>query len=337
MISKLKPYLRKRVLKSYVLSIIAYIVVDILTGFRYRQGNYLTKSGAAHADRDLEESLSYIREVIGDYKKYSGLDSFYGSVAEVGPGDNAGVGLMFLADGCTKVDLVDRFYSKRDPAIHASIYQALFDQYDARKEVGAYYYGEDLNIDSLNIRHGPAASAEEYFDTQESYDFIVSRAVMEHVYDPVLALNRMAGALKRGGYMLHIVDLRDHGMFSENFHELKFLEVPDRLYSRMTSWSGLPNRVLITEYRSALEKLPLTYKLLVTCLAGVGMLSPYLEYKDIPADLKKQSLDYVRSVKGKFTKSIKQLPEEDLCVAGIYIVAQKIANNEAGTRESSLD
>jgi SAM-dependent methyltransferase len=323
MLSKIKPYLRTTILKSYVLSIITYIFLDILAGFRYRHGNYLTKSGAAHADRDLEESLAYIREVFGDYKQYSGLNTFYGSVAEVGPGDNSGVGLMFLADGCTNVDLVDRFYSKRDPAIHANIYQALFDQYEALKEVGEYHYGEDLNLDSLNIKYGPDASAEEYFDTQESYDFIVSRAVMEHVYDPGLSIARMANALKPDGYMLHIVDLRDHGMFSENFHELKFLEVPDCIYSRMTGWTGLPNRVLISEYRSVLETLPLTYTLLVTGLAGVGKFTPYLEYNEIPADSRKQSLGYMKSVKSKFAKNIKRLPDEDLCVTGIFLVARK--------------
>lgn len=323
MISKIKPGLRKIILKSYFLSITAYIFINILTGFRYRHGNYSTKSGATHADRGLEDSLAYIREVIADYKKYSGLGKFHGSVAEVGPGDNSGVGLLFMADGCTKVDLIDRFYSKRDPAIHADIYQALFEQYDALKDVGEYHYGEELNIDNLNIKYGPKASAEEYFDTEESYDFIVSRAVMEHVYDPGLSIVRMANALKPGGYMLHIVDLRDHGMFSDNFHELKFLEVPDCLYSRMTSWTGLPNRVLITEYRAVLEKLPLTYKLLVTCLAGVGKMTPYAEYNDLPGESRKQSLDYVTSVKSKFAKSIACLPEEDLCVAGFFLVAQK--------------
>lgn len=327
MFAHFKPLLRRTILKSYVLSIISYIVLDILTGFRYRHGNYSTKSGAAHADRDLEESLAYIREVFADYKQYSGLNTFYGSVAEVGPGDNSGVGLMFLADGCTKVDLVDRFYSKRDPAIHANIYQALFDQHEALKAVGEYHYGEELNLESLNIKYGPDASAEEYFDTQESYDFIVSRAVMEHVYDPGLSIARMANALKPDGYMLHIVDLRDHGMFSENFHELKFLEVPDAIYSRMTGWTGLPNRVLVSGYRSVLETLPLTYKLLVTGLAGVGKITPFLEYKDIPADSRKQSLDYVKSVKSKFEKNIKRLPAEDLSVAGFFLIARKRRDN----------
>ena len=57
MLAKIKPYLRRTILKSYVLSISTYIFLDILTGFRYRHGNYLTKSGAAHADRDLSEDL----------------------------------------------------------------------------------------------------------------------------------------------------------------------------------------------------------------------------------------------------------------------------------------
>lgn len=54
-------------------------------------------------------------------------------------------------------------------------------------------------------------------------------------------------------------------MFSEFFHELKYLEVPDWLYPRMTRHAGRRNRVLVHEYRAVLDEVLPGYKMLVTC------------------------------------------------------------------------
>jgi len=65
--------------------------------------------------------LAYIEEVFNDSKRYSGVRRFSGRVAEVGPGDNCGVGLLFLTGGYESVDLVDRFYSKRNSQLSAKL------------------------------------------------------------------------------------------------------------------------------------------------------------------------------------------------------------------------
>ena len=77
----------------------------------------------------IDSSLTYIEKVFNDYKYYSGVQRFKGRVAEVGPGDNCGVGMLFLADDCESVDLVDRFYSNRNSQQQALIYQALIDRH----------------------------------------------------------------------------------------------------------------------------------------------------------------------------------------------------------------
>src|ERR1700680_748349 len=85
----------------------------------------LTRSGARHAEGSIDESVAYIASVFNMYKTASGLEKFYGRVAEIGPGDSCGVGLMFLADGCQQVDLVDRFFSTRDEQHQQAINRAL--------------------------------------------------------------------------------------------------------------------------------------------------------------------------------------------------------------------
>jgi len=316
--------IREFVKRHFWLTCAYYLADHASARWRGTTGNIETDSGTAHLGRSIESSLAYIEEVFGDYKRYSGVGRFSGRVAEVGPGDNCGVGLLFLADGCTSVDLVDRFYSKRDAAQHAAIYRALIERAPERF---AFLRDADLKDETtftgLTRHYGERAAAETFFVEPGRYRFIVSRAVLEHVYDPKLAIERMVAALERDGMLLHKVDFRDHGMFTETMHELKFLEVPDVLYPRMTRETGRPNRVLIDTYRRALAEAAPDHELLVTRLAGVGDIDPHLPYDRIDAGLRKTAVDYVRSVRSRFAKSLRAISDEDLSVAGIFLVARK--------------
>ena len=316
--------IRDFVKKRFWLTCAYYLVDNGLTRWRGLTGNIETDSGTAHAGRSIDSSLAYIEEVFNDYKRYSGVSRFHGRVAEVGPGDNCGVGLMCLADGCTSVDLVDRFYSKRDAKQHAAIYQALVERTPERfATLRGFDVNDEASFQGLERFYGESAAAERFFTEPDRYSFIVSRAVLEHVYDPRLAIEKMVAALTRGGMLLHKVDFRDHSMFSEHMHELKFFEVPDFLYSRMTRDSGRPNRVLIDTYRQVLAEVIPDHQLLVTRLAGVGDIEPHLPYDQIDNARRQAAVAYVQSVRSKFSKSLRAMSDEDLSVAGIFLVARK--------------
>ena len=145
------------------------------------------------------------------------------------------------------------------------------------------------------------------------------------VYDPVAATRDMAAALAPGGVMVHKIDLRDHGMFTPRFQELKFLEVPDWLYPRMTRASGRPNRVLTHEYRAVLDASGLDYELLVTRLAGVGDVTPHMPWERIPAEDTRRSLDFVRSARSNVARSFRDVSERDLAISGLMLVARRRA------------
>jgi len=292
---------------------------------RFLSGDISTTSGTIHGALSVKESVNYIENVFADYKKYSGV-KFHGRVAEIGPGDNCGVAMLFLQEGCESVDLVDRFYSIRDTRSQATIYNALGLKYF---ELGEFLENADLNDEATFksiVRHyGEKAAAENFFAAHVGYDFIVSRAVFEHLYEPRVALERMVSALNCEGYLLHKIDLRDHEMFSVTHHELKFLEVPDWLYPWMTVWTGRPNRVLLHEYRDAMQSLKLEGQLLVTRLAGVGDINPHVPYEAIPFMLRDKSTAYVRAVRKRFAPSFRHVSDEDLSVAGVFLVARKTA------------
>lgn len=322
----LKRSVVKTALRTYPTSVLLEISLDWKSGRSHRSGNLETLSGRVHAAEDLEASLKYIQDVFSDYKDVGALSSFRGKAAEVGPGDNYGVAILLRAAGCTQVDLVDRFRPKRNAAYQARIYDEMMRRSPA---VAALLAGADLQDDSrlpgLRAISGPDAAAETFFGEARGYDFIVSRAVMEHLYDPMQAIAEMSAALNPGGMLLHKVDLRDHGLFSDRYYELKWLETPGRLHWYMTHHRGRPNRVLVHRYRLAMEALGLEHRFLVTRLAGVGDITPHLPYEEIDEPVRATSEAFVLQHRDHFSRELRHLPVKDLAVAGFFLVARKEA------------
>jgi SAM-dependent methyltransferase len=297
-----------------------YLAANQLAKLRLLRGDIGSDSGSTLAKFDSAASLAYVRSVYQDYLNEAGISKFSGRIAEVGPGDNCGVALLMLADGAVSIDLVDRFYSRRDLPHLAQIYSSLI----AETKGLSAFAGLDREEQFPGIRrhYGEEASAEQFFLQHRRYDFIVSRAVLEHVRDPVLSLQRMHDALNPGGMMIHVVDLRDHGMFtSAGFHELKFLEIPAWLYPQMTTAIGAPNRVPLSHYRRALPGAIIK----VARLVGQSRFDRPMLYDDIPARLRKISLDGVRRQKPRMSAEFRRELDEDLSVASFYLISQKAA------------
>ena len=319
------PFLKLFAKRSAALTSLYYLWDDWQAGRRFLKGDIASHSGTLHGSLDLEESLGYIQAVFEDYLHYSGEAALSGKVAEVGPGDNCGVALLLLDGGCESVDLVDRFYARRDLARQAAIYRELENRRPglARRLMGADLEDEGT-FPGIRRCYGEEASAETFFRAGQAYDLILSRAVLEHVRDPLLAFQRMTEALRPGGLLLHKVDLQDHGMFSVHHGELKWLETPRWVHRMMSRASGRPNRVLTHHYRQVLASLPLEVDLLVTRLAGVGGIDPHVPYEAIPAELRERSMAFVASRRRHLASEFRNVSLEDLSVAGFFMVGRKV-------------
>lgn len=309
----------RRLRRSIVGGCAVFFVANLLGRMRLVRGDLGCDSGAAHADRDIEDSLRYIQMVHREYLEQAGIDRFHGQVAEVGPGDSSGVGLLMLADGAQQVDLVDRFYSRRDLDYHKAVYARLREAAPALQSLAPLDFDGE-NCAGLARRYGPNATAEAFFVERSGYDFIVSRAVMEHVLDPVTSIERMAAALKPGGWMLHVVDLRDHGMFTDyGFPELTFLRIPPWFYRHMSEAIARPNRVPLSRYRRTLP----SAEFKVTGLVGVGRLDRPTRYEAIPEEMRRRSLDAVRRQRKRLHPAFQGESDEDLSVSGFFLVFRK--------------
>lgn len=307
---------------------LAYAADDLRRGLGQRLGRIGSESGSTHRALAVEESVGYVEAVFADYMAYGGLDHLGGTAAEVGPGDNAGVGLLLRAAGCASVELVDRFRSYRSPEQQRHIYQALADRHGALRPPDGGW--DDTRLPGVVWRLG--SSAEEYF-AQEAraggrrYDLIVSRATLEHLYDPLGALRSMAACLSPGGRMLHKVDFRDHGMFTPAHPELTFLRYPGPLYRQMTRRSGRPNRVLLHRYRALARELAgpagLEVTILVTSLVGEGEITPHVPFAELPAAAVRRAVQRVDAGRRRFAAEFAGVSSEDLAVTGIFWVGTR--------------
>jgi SAM-dependent methyltransferase len=301
---------------------LAYVADDLGWGVRRRLGRIESESGSTHRALAIADSVAYVEEVFNDYLTYGGLDHFGGTAAEVGPGDNAGVALLLQWAGCETVDLVDRFRSRRSPDQQKLIYQALAHRHHLDSLADSW---DDERLPGIVWRLG--SSAEDFFarhaqDAQPDYDLIVSRAALEHLYDPLGAIRSMAACLKHDGRMVHKIDFRDHGMFTPAHSELTFLHFPTVLYREMTRRSGRPNRVLLHRYSDLAEELgrsgSLEVTILVTSLVGEGEISPHVPFAALPPASLRRAVTEVESQRDRFAREFANVASEDLAVSGIF-------------------
>lgn len=255
---------------------------------------YAAKATFSHknvsGDRSSTEDVQkYAERTFSYYKSWSGLYHFYGRVAEVGPGNVSAIAKMFLADGCAQVDQIERYAYEMD---------------SADERIALYL-----------------EPAEHFFANHRGYDFIISCAVMEHLYDPLRALRAMSAALNPGGMMIHWIDCRDHNQFSDCFHDLSFLRIPPRLYWPLTLASGL-NRVRISAYLSTLKPFGFDCKVLVTALSGVpDLIIPAKEFGDLEPAVLEQSRRNLAAIRPRLAKPFRSMPDKELMISQFVLVA----------------
>lgn len=313
----------KRLVRSSVsLSCLAYMADDWRYSRRLKSGRLDTVSGTVHAGLPLDQSLAYIERVYSGYLAYAGVERISGTVAEIGPGDNFGVALMLLGNGADEVHAIDRYRSRRDPDQQRSIYRALSE----RHGLDALFDGDPDEESIRGLTHHVGQPAEILFrENGLTFDAILSRAVMEHLYDPLQALDGMLDALRPGGLMVHRIDLRDHGMFKDHL-PLTFLTVPDSIHRRMTRHSGRPNRVLLADYRRWLEGCGAAGKLVISRLVGVeGDIEPPVGWAQIDLESRRRALEIVSAIRPRLTRRFQAETNEDLAVAGCVLVVRKLA------------
>ena len=281
---------------------------------------------------DVEGRLAYSRDVYEDYFAWSGIPRSFikgKRVLEIGPGENLAVSLRFLADGAAFAASVDRFRSLKSGEEQAAVYGRLLDGLDneGRKNIGnaVTLLQRNCRFDPARCRYYADTPLEELVKKEEAgrFDLIVSRAVLEHANDLDAAFSAMDALLAPGGYMVHEVDFRDHGMFTDfGLNPLTYLTLGERLWNAMTSHTGAPNRRLRSDYVRLLARYGYQADIQTILLVGSG---EKIHKKKITAgvDYDERQIDLVRAIRKKLAVGFRELSDEELLVAGVFITAKK--------------
>jgi SAM-dependent methyltransferase len=326
--------LRRIAQKSKIMIIIYHIYDNWRTKKRFVSGNYETRSGSTHTGKSLSESLSYINQVFDDYLTYSGISTLMlreKRVLEIGPGDNFGVALKFLVAGAKQVVCLDKFYSKRNTGQQFKIYREMRTHLpDGERNIYDSLINLNgditINAEKLKYVHGVGIEEADKILEPDPFDFIVSRAVIEHVYDPDAAFSIMNRLLKSGGYMIHKIDFSDHGLFSsKGFHPLTYLTIPKSLYRLMTYDSGKPNRKLIDYYKQKLIDLGYDAQILISHI--VGSEAEILPHKDTVVygiDYSDSTTLLIKKIRPHLLDKFKCMTDDELIIDSIFLIAKKL-------------
>lgn len=309
----------KRLIKSQVyLTALAYIIYNARIPLRFFFGRIKTSSGTTHATLNIDESVKYIEDVFRDYQTVSGCTEWKGKIAEIGPGDNEGVACLFLANGAEQADLADRFFSERNITQQQRIHQALQKRHPHIPSMDT-----NGNIKGIQRFYGAQASGEAFFENNKGYSAIVSRSVLEHVDDPEHVLLSMYDALAPGGMLIHKVDLRDHGMMTPYAHDLKWMQIPQWLYTLMVKGSGYPNRFLFQDYKRVLLQVNPNCRFYIAGLNGVEPLPTFYAPEDIPETVRQKAHQHIAQHRRFLAEHLRRVPSDDLMVSSFFFVCQK--------------
>jgi SAM-dependent methyltransferase len=306
------------------LSTLNYLKGQLLYKTRFRAHG----SGATHAQYSVEASVAYVQGVVADYLRYGGVDeSFIGGkrFLEVGPGDNLGVAITLLAKGAEQVTCFDRFRPLADDRRNTVIYRRLYESFaeDERRrldDILKFHSNGEVEFDTahLHCRYGLAIEA---WNPVAEFDVVLSRAVLEHVFDLDRAWHAMAKALKPDGQMWHKVDLRHHGFFGQ-FHPLYFLTVNDRLWRLISSPDPTLNRRRRSDFRRLADETFEDCDLFITHILDNPELTPHrcaiLESIDYTA----QDLRAVEDIRSRLIGPLRDAPTTELLVTGIFVIAR---------------
>jgi len=311
----LKRALKPLVYRSFPLTCAAYMLSDWWRGIRYRWGDL----SAFPSNLSLGETVSYVERNYAWYLALARLPRFGGVVAEIGPGGTLGVGLLCIAGGALEYHGIDRYRPYRDRVLEFAAYEALAAKV-GRRDLLEGAAGTGI----AGVQYHPGQSAETFFrDIGPTFDAILSTATLEHLYDPLGALDHMLAALRPGGVMVHMIDHRDHGMFPGR-HKLAFLTIPERIYYRMVRNTGRPNRVLFADYRRWLSAghdgeinvLDLAHE------PGGLSTGPPVALNEVPADRMNDALSMVREVRPRLSRRFQWHSDHELAVGCSALVVR---------------
>lgn len=313
--------------------ILANVVHNLVSQWKFAFGRVDSSIGSTHLRLSTQQSVNYINRVFDDYLNYGDIapeDLIGKRILEIGPGDNLGVALRFYAAGASQVVCLDKYFSNRNDSQQKTIYQAL------RESLGeterdrfdlALQAAQGDSIDKNPVRYVYGVSVERADEVLEanSFDMIVSRAVLWEIYEADDALRSLNKLLRPGGKMIHKIACLDW-MFRQNgYHPLEFLTISDSVYKWIARDSGKSNRKTIDYYRRAMRAFGYDSIFHITRVVGgvVKEFAPNTTRLIEGTHYTAETLRLITEIRPRLLPRFQALSDEDLMVEDMFLVAAK--------------
>ncbi len=209
--------------------------------------------------RDPEEIDADVTYAIGNAQSYhafvaegrSDVGVAGVTVLEIGPGINFAPMLALAGEGA-KAIVADRFLAPWDPGYHPEFHRRFLSAWGKPNSAfEAVICAGNYPPEVITLVQEPTEHLTSIAD--QSVDFVISNAVMEHVFDLEAAAHEFARITKPNGRHSHQVDFRDHRNFDQ---PLEFLLLEDgqfaQLFKRTSGETG--NRRRAGDMRSVFEQ-----------------------------------------------------------------------------------
>lgn len=231
--------------------------VPVVRRWRVRRGRTVSRQMDAG-----QQAEAYAFEQFRLVERLVGRESLAGQrVLEVGPGDQTGLGLLFLGAGASQYLACDRFVGDVAGPTARQLYRAITERAPDWARRGWAARGLDpAEYPWTSGEHPPvllhAVEAERlHRAVTQPVDLIFSYNVVEHLTDVEASFAAMAKVLRPGGLMVHKIDYGPHQCWRDYRNPLLFLTVPEWLWQAMGSRRGVPNRARHCEVVASLRRL----------------------------------------------------------------------------------
>jgi SAM-dependent methyltransferase len=194
----------------------AAMAVPAVRWLRARRGRTVAADARDQARR-LRAQFAFFMGTLGSVQGES--------IVEIGPGDTAALGALFLQAGAVSYTAFDRFNGDVSESYVRSLY----------RELGCQL--PDLE-QRIVIRRTPIEDVDP--SREQQVDIIISFNAIEHLIDPHVALGKIAGMLKPDGVMVHRVDYGPHDLWASSGNSMTFLALPERLWALWAVIAGTP-------------------------------------------------------------------------------------------------
>jgi SAM-dependent methyltransferase len=310
----------------------------LLAGLNYSKGQMLFRlglarhhSGSTGYSVSVEEMVGYVTRVVEDYLHYGSVQDGYLAnkhILEIGPGDNLGVGLMFLAHGAESVTCLDGFAPRSNESKNRQVYAALHRSMtreqqsrveDALREDsdgGMALCGKRLVAHYQAPLEGMHAAL-----APDTYDIVISRAVLEHLADVREGWANMVRSLKAGGEMWHKVDFRSHKMF-DRIHPLYFLTIKENLWRLISRPDPTLNRDRLPLYRDLSAATFESSQIYLTGVLNEAEILPHTEEMILGAHYTEANLETVREIRPHLIERFQGFTDLELMINGIFIISR---------------